>query len=223
MTKLRLIPAASIACLALVVALAAAAEPKPTKALLPKMVVPNASLARLGDQLRRKFAFFSSDRDAALSSPDPNDTAADLRRLGRIAGYVRGRNAVGAFGRRPPKGLLAVGTSAILWRDARSAAAAIRRDIADQKRLRGKAVEGGRLVRFAARKVPSLGRGAVLSHADFRPTGGTHRFSTEVTFRVGSLRGNAIVIRRDRKNADSMALHLGKQLRHRMLTTLGGK
>jgi hypothetical protein len=38
--------------------------------------------------------------------------------LGRIAGYIRGRNAIGAFARRVPSGLLVVGTSAILWRDA---------------------------------------------------------------------------------------------------------
>jgi len=219
--RLRLAFAAVIAFLTFAIALVApAAAPQPRKALLPRMVVPDSSLARLGEGLRRKFAFFSTAHDAAASTPDPNDTAADVRRLGRIAGYVRGRNAVGAFSLRAPKRLLAVGTSVILWRDARSAAASIRRDIADQKRLRGKAVEGGRFLSFTTTKVPSLGIGAALSRAHQRPTGGTDRFSTDVVFRVGSLRGNAIVVRSDRRGADTLALHLGGQLRRRILAVL---
>jgi hypothetical protein len=217
MNKLRPILAGATVCLALAAPAGAGQAPK---ALLPRMVVPDASLARLGDGLRRKFAFFSTAQDAAASTPNPNDAAADVRRLGWIAGYVRGRNAVGAFSLRAPKGLLAVGTSVILWRDARSAAASNRRDIADQKRLRGKPVEGGRLVSFSTTKVPSLGIGATLSHAHLRPTGGTDRFSTDVVFRVGSLRGNGIVVRTDRKKADTLALRLAEQLRRRMLNVL---
>jgi hypothetical protein len=217
-------PAGLIACLALGIGLVApAAVRQPTKALLPKMVVPDASLARLSDRLRQKYAFYSTFQDAAASSPDPNDTGADLRRLGRIAGYVRGRNATGAFSRRAPKGLLVAGTSAILYRDARSAAASIKRDTADSKRLRGKAIEAGRLISFAATKVPSLGTGAVLVHLHIRRTGGTNLFTTAVAFPVGSLRGNTSVVRGDSKSADTMALNLGQQLRRRMLATLGGK
>lgn len=224
MRKLRLIPAGLSACLALVIGLVApAAARQPTKALLPRMVVPDASLARLSDRLRQKFAFYSTPQDAAASSVDPNDTGADLRRMGRLAGYVRGRNAAGAFSRRAPKGLLVVGTSAILCRDARSAAASIKHDIAVSKRLRGKAIDSGRLISFAATKVPSLGTGAVLVHVRVRPRGGTDLFTTAVAFPAGSLRGNTTVVRGDRKNADTMALHLGQQLRRQMLVTLGGK
>jgi hypothetical protein len=143
--------------------------------------------------------------------------------MGRIAGYVRGRNAAGAFFRRAPKGLLAVGTSAILCRDARSATASIKHDIAVSKRLRGKAIDSGRLISFAATKVPPLGPGAVLVHVRVRPRDGTDLFTTAVAFPLGSLRGNTTVARGDRKNADAMALNLGQQLRRRMLATLGGK
>jgi hypothetical protein len=220
MNKLGPILAGASVCLALAIPLAApAGAGQARKALLPRMVIPDASLARLGG-LPQKFAFFATATDAAASSPDPNDTGAGLRRLGRIAGYVRGRNAPGAFSPRAPKGLLGVATSVILWRDARSAAASIRRDIADDKRFRGKAVEAGKLVSFAATKVPSLGIGAALLHIHTRPAGGTDRFTTSVVFRVESLRGNAIVVRGDRKKADTLALRLAEQLRRRMLTVL---
>jgi hypothetical protein len=221
MNKLGPILVGASVCLVLAIALAApAGAGQAPKALLPRMVIPDASLARLGAGLRNKFAFFSTAKDAAASTSDPSDTGADLRRLGRIDGYVRGRNAPGAFSPRAPKGLQGVATSVILWRDARSAAASIRRDIADDKRFRGKAVEAGKLVSFAATKVPSLGIGAALLHIHTRPAGGTDRFTTSVVFRVGSLRGNAIVVRGDRKKADTLALRLAEQLRRRMLTVL---
>jgi hypothetical protein len=204
-----------IVVLSIVLVMPAAAS-EPPKTLLPRVVVPDASLARLSD-LPKKFAFFPTADDGARSTPDPNDTGSDLRRLGRVAGYVRGRNAPGAFSDRPPKGLLVIGTSAILWRDARSAAASIERDIADYKRRRGKAIEGGRLISFAATKVPSLGSRAALLHIHVRWTGGTDQFTTSVVFRVGSLRGNALVSRSDRTKADTKARHLANLLWRRML------
>jgi hypothetical protein len=221
MNKLGPILAGASVCLALAIVLAApAGAGQAPKALLPRMVVPDASLARLGDVLRHKSAFFSTPADAAASTPDPDDTGADMRRRGRLAGYVRDRTATGAFSPRPPKGLQLVGTSVILWRNARSAAASIERDIADYKRLRGKTREGDLLVSFAATKVRSLGLGAALLHIRGRPTGGPDRFITSVVFRVRSLRGNAIVVRSDKRSADATVLQLGKQLRSRMRAVL---
>jgi hypothetical protein len=203
------------------IALAAPAAAQTPKALLPRMVVPDASLVRLAGGLQHKSAFFSTPADAAASTPDPTDTGADMRRRGRLAGYVRDRTATGAFSRRAPKGLLVVGTSVGLWRNARSAAASIERDIADYKRLRGETHEGALLVSFAATRASSFGIGARLMHIRARPTGGSDRFITSVVFRVRSLRGNAIVVRSDKKNADAMARDLAEQLRHRMLAVLG--
>ena len=209
----------------IVILIAAGAAPAdvavlpPSKALLPKMVIPDASLARLADGARERFAFYSNAKDAALSTIEPNDTGADLRRMGRIAGYVRGRNVAGAFARQAPKGLLTTGTSVILWRDGRSAAASIKRALASGKRFSGKPIQAGLLVSYAARTVPSLGAGAALEHIRGRPPGGTNRFSTSVMFRVGSLRGNAIVQRGDRF-ADGAALQLAKQLKQRMIAVL---
>lgn len=209
----------------IVVLVAAVAAPadvaalRPSKALLPKMVIPDASLARLADGARKRFAFYSNAKDAALSTIEPNDTGADLRRMGRIAGYVRGRNVARAFAPQAPKGLLTMGTSVILWRDGRSAAASIKRDLASGKRFSGKHLQGGALVSYAARKVPSLGAEAALVHMRVRPTGGTKHFSTSVMFRVGPLRGNAIVSRGDRF-ADGAALQLAKQLKQRMIAVL---
>ncbi len=221
MNKLGPILAGASVCLALAIPLAAPAGARQApKALLPRMVVPDESLARLGDGLRHKSAFFSTPADAAASTPDPDDTGTDMRRRGRLAGYVRDRTATGAFSPRAPKGLLVVGTSVILWRNARSAAASIERDIADYKRFRGKTLEGDLLVSFAATKVRSLGLGAALLHIRGRPTGGTDRFITSVAFRVRSLRGNAIVVRSNTRTADATALQLAKQLRSRMLAVL---
>ena len=212
--RVLLVAATSIALVA------PAAAQQPPKTLLPQMVIPDASLAPLGSGLRQKFEFFSTPADAARSTPDPSDTGADLKRRGRVAGYVRGRNAARAFSLRAPKGLLVVSTSVILWRNAQSAAASIERDIADFKRFRGKVVDGDRLVSFTATKVPSLGDGAVLLHIRSRPKGGTDRFNTSVVFRVGSLRGNVGVIRGDQTGADTIALNLAQQLRRRMLAAL---
>jgi hypothetical protein len=205
------------------VAVGPAAAQRPSKALLPRMVLPDASLVALAGGLGQKFEFFSNANDGAASSPDPKDTGADLRRLGRIAGYVRGRNAAGAFSRRGPERLQAVGTSAILWRDARAAAASIERDTAAANRLRGKPVQGGFEVSFAATKASSLGAGAMLWHLRARQTGGTDRFTTQVVFRVGRLRGNAIVGHGDNRYDDAAALQLADQLRRRMLATLHRK
>jgi hypothetical protein len=115
----------------------------PTRAQLPGIVLPDAVLAHVAPGLRQRYAFFSTGEDAAASTADPNDTGADLKRLGRLAGYVRGRNAPRAFSPRAPRGLLAVGTSVILWTDASAAAASIQRDIEDGKRFSGKHVAGG--------------------------------------------------------------------------------
>jgi hypothetical protein len=186
MNKLGPILAGASVCLALAIPLAApAGAGQAPKVLLPRMVVPDASLARLGDGLRHKSAFFSTPADAAASTPDPDDTGADVRRRGRLAGYVRDRTATGAFSLRAPKPLLVVGTSVILWRNARSVAASIERDIADYKRFRGKTLEGEVLVSFAATKVRSFGLGAALLHIRGRPTGGTDRFITSVAFWPG--------------------------------------
>ena len=224
MSKLGRILARASVCLALEILLVAPAGAQEVpKALLPRMVVPDASLVLLGDALRHKSAFFSTPADAAASTPDPDDTGADMRRRGRLAGYVRDRTATGAFSLRAPKGLLLVGTSAILWRDARSAAASIERDIADYKRFRGKTLQGDLLVSFAATKVHSLGLGAALLHIRGRRTGGTDQFITSVVFRVRSLRGNAIVVRSDKRSADATALQLARQLRSRMLAALRGR
>ena len=209
-----------VAALSLVLVAPAAAR-EPTKAQLPRMVVPDAALARLGSGLRHKYAFFSAAGDAAASTPDPNDTGADLRRLGRIAGYVRGRNATGAFSRRGPKGLQVALTSVILWRDARAASASIRRDISDDERLTGRTIKGSTLVSFEATKVGSLGAGAALLHVRARAKGVTDRFSTEAVFNVGALRGNTLVVRGDGRNADAVTLQLAAQLRRRMLAALG--
>jgi hypothetical protein len=212
-----MIPRVVAAVSAVVLVPAAAAAPSPK--LLPRIVVSDASLARVAPELREKFAFFPSAKDAALSTPDPNDSGTDLKRLGRVAGYVRGRNAVGASSARPPKGLLSVGTSAILWRDGASAAASIKRDIADDERFQGQTLPAGRLVSVAATKLPSLGVDAALLHIHVRAKG-LDEFFIQIVFRVQSIRGNALVSRTDKSNADSLALRLAKQLRQRAVTAL---
>jgi hypothetical protein len=184
------------------------------------MVIPDAALARLAPGLPRTYAFYATAEDGAASTADPNDTGADMRRLGRITGYARGRNAPGAFTPRAPKGMLALGTSAILWRDAQAAADSIERDLADGRRFRGKAVEGGVLLDVDVIDEPTLGDGAALVRTHARPTGGTDRFTTGVSFRVGSVRGNAVVVRSDEMSADATALQLARRLRRRMIAAI---
>ena len=203
--------------------MAPAAAQKPSKALLPRMVLPDAALVGLAVGLGQKLEFFTNANDGAASSPDPKDTGADLSRLGRVAGYIRGRHSVGAFSLRGPKRLQAVATSVILWRDTRAAAASIERDVATAKRLRGKAIESGFEVSFAATKAPSLGADAMLWHLRARPKGGTDRFTTQVVFRVGPLRGNATISHGDNRYADAAALQLADQLKRRILATLRRK
>jgi hypothetical protein len=106
------------------------------------------------------------------------------------------------------------------FRDASAARAAIERTIAEGKRFSGKTLKEGILVRYTAGRLRSLGSG-VLEHVRARPTGGgTDRFQTNVTFRVGQLRGNVIVSRGDRTNTDRLALDLARQLQRRIITTL---
>ena len=193
----------------------------PTRAQLPGMVLPDAVLGRAvgGLRLPGSFAFFATAEDAAASTFDPDDTGADVKRLGRVAGYVRGRNARGAFS-PPGEGLLAVGTSVSLFNGVSSAAAAIERNVTEGKRFSGKALAEGVLVSYTAGRIRSLGSGGVLEHFRVRSTGGTDRFLTGVLFRVGQLRGNAFVTRGDRTNTDRLALKLARQLQRRIITTL---
>ena len=196
------------------------AAQSPTRAQLPEMVVPDAALRDLAGGLPGSFAFFSTAVDAAASTIDPNDTGADLKRLRRVAGYVRGRNTRGAFSDRGARGLQAVGTSVTLFRDAPAADASIQREVAAGKRFNGKVLKEGVIVSFRSNKVPSFGSRAVMEHLHARSTGGSDRFGTAVLFRVGQLRGFATVSRGDRKNADRLALALAEQLRRRIVATL---
>jgi hypothetical protein len=203
-----------------IVVLVTAAK-SPSRAQLPKMVLPDAALKHVAGGLPQRFAFFSTPEDAARSTFDPHDTGADLKRLGRIAGYVRGRYAPGAFSPRAGRGLLAVGTSVSLFRDSAAAGASMQRDIAAGKRFSGKVLGArGLLVSYRFSGAPSLGNRAALEHVHARPTGGSDRFETSVLFVVGQLRGNATVSRGDRTNADRLALDLAQQLRRRMVTGL---
>jgi hypothetical protein len=45
----------------------------------------------------------------------------------------------------------------------------------------------------------------------------------EVVFHVGAVRGNALVVRGVRRNADAVTLQLAAQLRRRILAALGRK
>ena len=197
--------------LALVAAIALIAVPKAT---LPQMTVPDATLKRVAPSLSQKTAFFTTHDDAAASTFDPNDTGADLKRLGRVAGYIRGR--IGS----ETTGLSGVATSVILWRDARVAATSITRDAADGRRFRGKNVAPGVLVSFDAKKIPALGRGAELWHFHVRGASGVERFTTSVVFTIRALRGNALVIRGDNKEADALALQLARDLESRIVARL---
>jgi hypothetical protein len=102
-----------------------------------------------------------------------------------------------------------------------AASASIRRDISDDERLTGRTIKGSTLVSFEAVKERLLGAEAALLHIRARPTNGTDRFSTEVVFHVGAVRGNALVVRGDRRNADAVTLRLAAQLRRRILAALG--
>ena len=197
-----------------------AAQAVPTRGQLPAIALPDSVLARVSAELREKYAFFSTAADAAASTADPNDTGADLNRLGRVAGYVRGRNVRGAFTYHAAKGLLTVSTSVILWRDSAAARASISLELANQKRFVGKKLPGGLFVSAACSKVGSLA--ATICHERARPTKGTDDFfGTVVMFNVDQLRGNVIISRSDNANVDTLALSLAAQLRQRMLAAFG--
>lgn len=189
------------------------------RAQLPAIALPDATLAQVSAKLREKYAFFSTAADAALSTVDPNDTGADLKRLGRIAGYVRGRNVHGMFTDRPPKGLLDLRTTVTLWRDSAAARASIRREIANEKRFAGKKLQGGELVSAACSEVRPLS--AMLCHEQTRSTRGTDFFGTIVIFNVDQLRGFAGVVRSDDVNVDGIVLRLAAELRLRALAAVG--
>jgi hypothetical protein len=189
------------------------------QAQLPAIVLSDATLAKISDRLHEKFRFFSTAADAARSTLDPNDTGEDLKQLGRIAGYVRGRNAHGAFTEHPPNGLLTVGTSVTLWRGAAAARASIRRDAADRKRFAGTKLPGGQLVSSTCSQVKKLD--ATLCREHTRSARGIDFFGTSVIFSVNRLRGSAIVLRHDGANKDALALSLAAKLRTRAIAAVG--
>jgi hypothetical protein len=202
---------------ALTAASAGAARPAYTNAQLAPMVLPESQLGAVARGLDVKIGSgVQGNAAAAEDSLDPEDTAAQLARGGRISGYSLEYDDL-AFDRlERRRGVLAVGSSVDLFTTAAAAAAYDAKQRSDGTRYAGKYVEAGfRLAGWHTAPVDGLGKGAVLVRESLQ-LGDTRYYGTLVLFRRGPLLGSVGITRADGSSASRTAVRLARLLAKRM-------
>jgi hypothetical protein len=161
-------------------------------------------------------------RAAAADSIDPNDTAADIERRGRLAGYDLTYvdpylTAAGA-----PRGFLAVATGVELFDAIGSAAATLEKNVRDYERLVGTEVEPGvRLTRADARALRGVGADAHLIVSALS-TRTLTLHATVALFRVNTVLAGVVVGRADGRSTTALTTRLARALARRIRGVAAG-
>lgn len=185
------------------------------------MVVPKSELGSEAKRVERDDDSGASDNaDAADDTIDPNDTARDLQRAGRIAGYdlyFSDFDALIAEGH----GLAVIGTSVELFRDAPAAARYMSKQLGAYERFEGKTVEEISLRHVGHFDVDDLGdeeAGVVL---ELEKENAKARFWV-VAFRVDRLVATANVFT-DGVSGESLSSEIAGALRKRIDEVAAGR
>jgi hypothetical protein len=163
-----------------------------------------------------------SAREAAKSTTDPRDTAADLRRAGWVDGYelnFSDPNRSASFKRG--EGLIVVGSTVDLFDTETSARAYLLQEIRQLERFRGKDVQGVRLVSFETFDVDvgDEGSGMELTARVGRVT----MHVTGVVFRSGRLVADSGFMRADNQPLRPDAVKVARALESRIQRVLAGQ
>ena len=204
-------------------AVTSSAASAPARGQLALIVLPKDELGFEARGLEVDIGSGFTDNAAATEGTlDPNDTARQLARGGRIIGYDLSYSDLTLLPLLRGSGLLSIGSSLDLFRNARAADAFITKQLRDARRFRGKFVEFGRLVASSTFSPGTIGDRSV----GLRTTGliGDKRFhETLVGFRVGALVAAVVVDRADEKATRTMAGRLARSLVERVRLAVGGK
>jgi hypothetical protein len=163
-----------------------------------------------------------SAKEAAESTTDPHDTAADLRQAGWVDGYelnFSDPNRSISFERG--EGLIVVGSTVDLFDTATSARAYIVRELRDHERFRGKNVQGVRLAKFKTFDV-NVGDEAWGLEMTAR-VGRVKMHITGVVFRSGRVVADGGFMRADDAPMRSEALKAAQALESRIERVLAGR
>jgi hypothetical protein len=162
-----------------------------------------------------------SAKEAAESTTDPDDTAADLRQAGWVGGYelnYSDPNRSASFERG--EGLIVVGSTIDLFDTETSARSYLLQEIRDFEQFRGKDVQGVRLAKFETFDVDVGDEGWGIEFT--ARAGRATMHVTGVAFRSGRLVADAGFMRADDGTARADALTAARALESRIQRVLAG-
>lgn len=197
---------------------------QPTRAQLAVMVLPKDALGSAARGLDVDLdCGFTDNAAAADATLDPTDTAGQLTRAGRVAGYDLSYSDLSLVPLARGSGLLAIGSSVDLFESNEAAGAFLTKQVRDAQRLRGKRLEPGvGLVAsgtFPAGRIGDRSVGLRETVAMF----GKRMYGTIVGFRIGALVAGVEVERTDAKDVTPLAKRLARLLAARVRLAAGGK
>ena len=184
---------------------ATAVQHKQFRARLDTVVVPIQDIGGVPAGLRvTPDSGWVDNRLEARNSYDPRDSAASLRRAGRVAGYQLTYYDPTEAALRSGRGLHAVLTSAELYSSARAASASLRDRVAFARGLENRSPRTG--VRFGAvRPFAVKAADEAKGLREIVRYGDDQVFRTLVGFRRGRVVGTVMVVRVDQEDGSDLA------------------
>jgi len=165
---------------------------------------------------------FKNNEEAADETIDPDDTAGDLERAGRLNGYELLYSDPSLSALEAGVGIIEVGTEVDLFRDAGTASDHLAKQIGDWQQLEGEEVEAG----VTLEKVETFAVGGLADEAvALRARGGfgdVQFYETVVAFRLDRLVGAAYAYRADDANVNSQIEAIARALERRIEGVLLG-
>ena len=188
------------------------------------MVLPQEELPdEFADLPVDKDSGFVDNEKTADDTVDPDDTAADLERAGRIIGYDLDYSDPTFSAFEAGEGVILVGTGVQLFDDGDAASDFISKQVEDFERFEGKEIEVGAVLEDVERvAVDGLGDEAIglrirIGFGDLRS------YQTAVPFRLDRLVGAAFLTRADDENIDSQVEEIARALEQRIEGVLLGE
>ena len=165
---------------------------------------------------------FKDNEEAADETIDPNDTAEDLERAGRINGYELSYSDPMLSALEAGVGVITVTTEVDLFRDADAASDHLAKQVSDWQQLEGEEIEAGltleKVEKFAvdglADEAVGLRGRASFAEVQF--------YQTVVAFRLNRLVGAAYAYRADDANINSQIEAIARALERRIEGVLLG-
>jgi hypothetical protein len=184
---------------------------------LSPIVVPRSQLAELPGAFKIELLSGpTNNARAADDSFDPDDSAADLTRAGRVSGYTLFFGDSSNSALRRGHGLIDAGTTLDLFNTAAQARAFARKTRADLARVRGRNLDGVVLVSSTTFAVRGLHPGTIGLRIVTR-VGSRRIYSTYVDFQVNRLLLEAAVSRADAVSSEEQATAVARALAQRVV------